>query len=103
MMQKPNPINRQPVYDFNECVKYVEHKLGYEIRDTLGRFKDGNYKPDREYRDYWHFLIQIMHINNGSEIIINSELLQLGEQWQNEITKCFIDNFGDNAVYEVNW
>lgn len=90
--------------DYSKCVEHVETVLGYDIRDTLGKFRKenkGNYQ-DIEYRDWWHYLIKMKDIHNGCLVTIGSELLG-AEPWQDEITQCFIDEFGDNQTYWVEW
>lgn len=103
-MDKPTPVTRPAMLDFFECKKWVEKKLGYDIRDTLGKFDPENddRRGEIEYRDWWHLLCTIQNPHNGSDIWIGSEML--GEQpWQDEITKCFIDEFGDDQTYWVEW
>ena len=92
--QKPNPM-----FNYNECSKYIENKLGYPLRDTLGTFKGNSV----EYRDYWHYLIDCHnHITNGCCFQITSDMLEDGKDWQNEITQAFIDEFGETS-YWVEW
>lgn len=95
--------------DFTKCRDHVEKVLGYDIRDTLGKFnrigfRDMEYLDwcDMEYRDWWHFLVERTDIRNGCYIHIGSSLLD-GEDWQNDITKCFIREFGDGECYWVSW
>lgn len=101
-MNKPEPKQRKsPIYIYLECEAYIESKLGYRLRDTLEKFKDGKSR-DVEYRDYWHFIISRHdYITNGSEFEITIDMLD-GEDWQNEITQAFIDEFGETS-YWVEW
>ena len=87
--------------DYSECTQEVQNILGYDIRDVNGRFKkDGNRMA--EYRDWWHYLIEQQEVHNGCLIWIGSEMLG-AEPWQDEITQCFIDTFGDDQQYWVEW
>lgn len=98
-MDKPKPHTRKTIYYYSECAAYIENKLGYRLRDTLGNLR-GN--RDVEYRDYWHFVIDRHdYITNGSEFEITTDMLD-GEDWQNEITQAFIDEFGETS-YWVEW
>lgn len=100
-MDKPKQHARKPIYYYRECACYIGYKLGYDLRDTLGKFKS-NKNKDFEYRDYWHFVIDRHdYITNGSEFEITSDMLD-GEDWQNEITQAFIDEFGETS-YWVEW
>lgn len=96
---KPQLKTRQ-YYDYNECAQFIEPKLGYKIRDTLGKFR-GNINA--EYRDWWHFLIREVDVHNGCFIQIDSSLLDAGNDWQNEITQVFISEFGEDSDYYVEW
>ena len=100
-MKKPKPKRREHV-DFHEAEKWIEEKLGYPLRDTLGRHK-GNCNV--EYRDYWHFLIDRFSdsIHDPCVISITSDLFEDCEPWQAEITAAFIAEFGEDAEYWVEW
>lgn len=102
-MDKPTPKQREPLLDFFECQKFIEDKLGYDIRDVLGRHKnDMTSREEVEYWDYWHFLIDNISIHNGCVISIPYGLLECGTDWQNKITQAFLDEFGE-AEYWVEW
>ena len=101
MTEKPKRMSRE-MFSFSECRDFVEAKLGYKIRDTLGKF-DGDGVNDIEYRNWWHFLIDHRSINNPCVITIASDLLGCGNDWQNEITKVFINEFGKDVEYWVEW
>jgi len=124
-------LRTRRAFDFEECTRWVEKRLGYNLRDTLGsnqhysdwckmigeetfvcsqeqykRYKnhpDGSCKRP-EYRDHWHFLEEHLEgLSNGSEISIGSWLLEFGNEWQTKITQAYIDEFGDNATYWTEW
>ncbi len=101
-MNKPAPQPRKPILLYAECEKWIGEKLGYDIRDTLGSMELVS-REECEYRDYWHFLCDQMEVHNGSEITIGSDLLGCGTDWQDEITRAFIAEFGDGAEYWVEW
>lgn len=101
-MKKPTRKQRtKPMYDFFECKKYIEYKLGYDIRDVLGKFKD-DMVNDVEYWDYWHFICDCREIQNPCILSIDEELLEYGTEWQNKITQAFLYEFYD-AEYWVEW
>ena len=100
VLYKPVPVFREPILKYSECEEYISHKLGYDIRDTLGIFASDDVPDDAEYRDLWNFLTNNRSIVTG-EVLIDSELLGAGDDWQDEITQKFIDEFGDNALYLV--
>lgn len=107
-MQKPQPKTIERL-DYLECVAYIEEKLGYELRDTLGKFKLNNFDKsiqsfDKsiEYRDFWHFIIDNCEIHNGCEIYMPL-VCEDNQPWQNEILKAFHDEFGEEAQYWIWW
>jgi len=126
---KPQPKSRS-VFDYQECSMWIEQQLGYQLRDTLSSQQHFDCwcrlvgeEPRRldnelyaryvahpqgkaaqpEYRDYWHFLVDHKQVNNPCEITIGDELLQDGTAWQNDITRAFIAEFGNNVRYWVEW
>lgn len=104
-MKKPKPQTKS-FYDYHQCAKYVAHVLGVkDLRDYAGRWSDGH-KEDREYQDFWHFLLDHVEISNGCMIQIPTYLLDYNEfdelkDWQVKILKVFRDKFGDDAEYWV--
>lgn len=99
-MKKPKPkiIKR---LDYHECKDYIEEKLGYKLRDTLGKFstKDG-YNSSIEYRDFWHFLVDKCNIHNGCQIWMPEP--ECGNEWQRPILEAFHEEFGEGP-YWVSW
>lgn len=104
---KPTPKSHGNAYNYKECAKYIEDKLGYSLYDTLGKHELLGVvelsNKDIEYRNWWHFLIDQRSILNFCETTIGSDLLEVGNDWQNEITEMFIYEFGNNAKYHVSW
>lgn len=100
-MKKPKPKVVKHL-NYHECAKYIESKLGYDLRDTLGKFKN-SYLPSVEYRDFWHFIIDTQSPSNGDYIYIDSGLKEDAEPWQIEIIDRFIKEFGDDQEYWVEW
>ena len=101
-IKKPKLQSRK-AYEYSDCAKWVEQKLGYDIRNTLGNRSPEGFKERREYRDWWHFIIDYLDVRNGCYISIEKDLLENGNNWQNEITQAFIDEFGEDAEYWVWW
>lgn len=125
---KPQPKSRTGI-DYNEAENWVGKKLGYKLRDAAGhlphygkwcrahgerplsnsqeQFKRYMKAPDGDkacppYRDYWHFLVDSLQPSRGGSITIGSDLLG-AEPWQDEITKAFIEEFGDNKRFFTDW
>lgn len=100
-MKKPKQRTHL-MYDYHECAEYVAHKLNIkDLRDTLGKFKSNPYDDTIEYRDYWHYVLDKNgNVSNGAQVWIFED--EDGEPWQQEITKVFLDEFGDGP-YWVSW
>jgi hypothetical protein len=92
-------------YDWSESVKWIEQKLGRKLRDYGAKFEGENKSIDNVYRDYWHYICDIQEISNPCYIYVSSEWIEFGdaEDWQNEITQAFIDEFGDEEEFRVEW
>ena len=82
--------------DYFEMVNIVETKYGFEVRD-YHKFKN----LENEYFDYWHFLLDNYFdgcVENAHLTSINwKEVYDVAEEeWQKEITDCFLKEFGDH-------
>jgi hypothetical protein len=99
-MKKPEPRKIERL-DYNECAKYIGEKLGYDLRDTLGKFKRQPYDDSIEYRDFWHLIIDRCDIHNGCEFWMPEED-SAEEDWQVPILKAFWEEFGEGP-YWVSW
>jgi hypothetical protein len=88
--------------DYHECAEYIEHKLGYRLRDVQANFDD---KGNRigEYWDFWHFICDTQNPHRGCYIFIGEESKETAEEWQIKIIDAFIEEFGDNKEYWVDW
>lgn len=96
---KVKPIQ---VLDYHECEQVVEEKLGYELRDTLGKFdptRPGN--KNVPYRDFWHFLVDTCGVTNGGTLYMPFEH-EAKEEWQKEILRAFHTEFGEGP-YLTSW
>lgn len=80
--------------NFNSAVKLLGENIRIFARDDNG---------DIEVRDYWDFLTKYKIKGNNSIIKIDGDLLRVGNDWQNSITKLFIDRFGESQEYFVSW
>ena len=94
-------------YDWSEAVEWIEHRLGEDvyIRDFANKFKGKNKDSENPYQDYWHFICEEQEISNPCYIYISSEWIEYGNctDWQNKITQAFVDEFGDEAEFLVEW
>lgn len=86
-------------YDYHECARYIEHKLGIDLRDVLGMFADGKVN-DVEYQDFWHCIVANNEVSNGGYIWILSE--QQWPEWAIPIVEAFEEEFGLEH-YWVDW
>jgi hypothetical protein len=103
-MKKPRLKSRKS-YDYNECAEYIAHKLGVkDIRDFAGRWNGDKFNESKPYQDFWHFLYNHCEIHNGGEMYMPClDDLNLIEDWQYKILQAFQDEFGEDAVYWVEW
>lgn len=99
-MEKPKPQKIERL-DYHDCSKYIEHKLGYDLRDTLGKFSGKKDWESIEYRDFWHFLIDTQEVHNGCDIYMPYPD-ETEEEWQKEILQAFHNEFGEGP-YWVWW
>jgi len=99
-MKKPKAQKIERL-DYDECQKYISHKLGYNLRDTLGMFKGKKHNSKVEYRDFWHFLCDHCEIHNGSEFYMPTSD-EATEEWQKPILEAFNEEFGEGP-YWVWW
>lgn len=104
-MDKPElkTITRH-AYNWLEAEKWIEQKLGKPLRDYGCKFKGPNKDMNNPYWDYWHYILETQDVNNPCYIYISSEWLNDDdEDWQKEITQAFVDEFGDESEYYVEW
>lgn len=98
--QKPKPITKTVTYyDYHDCADYIEWILGYDLRDVLGKFKNGKVN-NVEYLDFWHFLIDGMEMTRAG---IHMLPTAGKEEWQNKILEVFHNEFGKDAEYLFDW
>lgn len=72
----------------------LEEEYKYNERDLLGKFtEDGDL--EREYRDFWHFVIEKADITNGCIFVMHEEWAEGAEGWQVEILQRYLHHFGD--------
>ena len=102
-MDKPTKVKIEH-WDYDLCAAYVEHKLGYKLRDALGKYTRYPYfDANVEYLDFWHFLCNVCTPANGSYIWINSDMKDNATEWESKIIDTFVEEFGDNQDYWVEW
>jgi hypothetical protein len=101
-MKKPNEKTRQ-YYDYHECQDYLQKKYGYDERNYADHKFTG--KPDdAPYQDFWHFVIEMTNLNNGTFIYMNNDWLESAkEPWQKEIIEHYLSEFGKGKNREVQF
>lgn len=104
---KPEKNARAPIYDWDECVKYVQKKYDFKITDFAGKFKDEKVNHDVEYQNFWHWLCEFSEIHNGGTFCMWKDTWEsLEEGWIKTIYGYFIEEFADEAgaiEFEVSW
>ena len=100
-MNKPTQYDKSAI-DFLEAKKWVNTILGYDIRDVNDCAGQG-YNADVPYLDYWHYITDFQNVSNGGTIYISSEMNEDCEDWQKEITECFVGEFGEDQAYWTEW
>lgn len=97
-------LQKYEYYNYNEMVNIIETKYGFSVRD-YHKFKN----LENEYMDYWNFLLDNYfngYIENGCLTSINwKEVYDVTEEeWQKEITNCFLKEFGDcDYTILISW
>ncbi len=100
-MIKPKLQTREYL-DYSECAKYIANKLGVEdLRDFAGRYTTKGENVSAPYQDFWHFLCD-GEINNGAITYIGTDM-GCEEEWQQRICNAFVEEFGEEAPYLMEW
>lgn len=109
-MKKPTAKKIERL-DYPECADYIEKKLGYNLRDTLGKFSTENTKSGAyekiEYRDFWHFIVDVCNVHNGCEFYMPDPkdewyFKDNKREWIKPILEAFWEEFGAGP-YWVEW
>lgn len=86
-------------YDYNECQKYIAHKMGVKsLRDFAGKYSENN--PDAPYQDFWHVVMKHNQVCNGCYVWIPEPTSV--PDWAKPICEKFIEEFGDIEFW-VEW
>jgi hypothetical protein len=100
-------------WNYNEVIRYVEQKYGFNSNDYGNRFRNSlKGKPtkvdkDVPYLDFWHWLLERCQINNGVTIsfYIKDWLKEeCGDDewaikpWIKEILQYIYDEFGEDEM-----
>lgn len=108
-MNKPNPKQREPIYDYSECAKYIAWKLGIkDLHNINGKtYGDGSKESDNyPYLNWWHYISDSCS-GNGCEMYLpytgEGEVWEKEDEWAYKIAKAFNDEFGDETLYWVEW
>lgn len=102
-MKKPIYKARKGEFlDWNECRKYLESKLGKDIRDYANKF-GAKGKSTNPYQDFWHWMCDHNDIANGCEVSIPVDQYPNEEPWIMEILGTIKAEFGDEPLFWVEW
>lgn len=104
-MEKPTKQKREPIYNYNEVIEYIEKKYGIETRDYYGKFKDGH-DNGKEYCDFWHFICDHCEIYNGCSAMLFWSQIEEEDtpKFVKEIAKLlddegFFEQEGDEKIF----
>lgn len=77
----------------------------YKRDEAYKKAPDGEAK-EIPYLDWWHLFCDLYEFSNDSWIVINWQCVYecCNEDWQREITKLFIDEFGKHDIrIKISW
>jgi len=112
MMNKPVKQSKE-AFDFHECTTFLEQKYNMNTEDYAGHFgkpaihsptvRDA--KPEEDgrppYWNFWHFICDHASPSNGSYFTMHQEWEDsMQYEWQKEILKLYLDEFGENDKIE---
>lgn len=110
----PTPIeyvsDPLPQYRFNQAgMDWYDTPAGREFFrkrvEAYAKAPDGEAK-EIPYQDWWHLFCDVYEFRNDSWIVINWQDVyeSCAEDWQREITKLFVDEFGKRDIrIEISW
>jgi hypothetical protein len=108
----PEEYLTDPLPDYRLNQKGMDFCNTPEGREFF-RKRDDAYEnaPDGEakeipYLDWWHFFCDLYTFTNDCWIVINWQYVydNCNEDWQREITKLFVDEFGKRDIkIEISW
>ena len=101
-MRKPEPTTQKPAYDWTEITHYIEEKYNIDIRN-YATWRPGNKNP---YQDFWHWFCDRYNFANESyvQVYFEEDLREANmEDWQKEIAKLYIKEFGNEFRAWIEW
>ena len=104
-MKKPG-MKTYLMYDWHECVAYINAKYDCNIRDFSGKFRPGaaldNSVP---YQDFWHYFIDCHEwTHNGCKVTPDwTYMREDAEPWQRQIIDWFEAEFGSDPIFWIEW
>lgn len=123
-MDKPVKKVRTPIYDWNECMKYLREKYGVDERDYAGKFKRNAVGAlrtnNRPYLDFWHWVVDQKSPVRGGEVWVGPEdVRELATRevkedeklpadlkgWRGRILGLLLEEFGENGeqTFLTDW
>ena len=69
-----------------------------EYQDDI---KAGRIKK-REYRDFWHWLIEVADVQRGGTLELDAKMGESAEPWQRKILSLYLREFGPGP-YLTDW
>jgi hypothetical protein len=107
-------------YDFHKMFHAIEEKHNINFYDVNGSFKDVPRNPDKEYQNFWHFLVDLWEINNGCQLEVNwAEIKErlssphyfngdteyVASEWIMKCVDLFVEEFGylETHIISIEW
>ena len=102
---KPRTIT---LYDYNECIAYVEQKYGFDSRDFHGLNEIGTGKKGKRGRgyDFWGtYWCGFMSIHNDQQVTIYQESMVAfdDDKEAQQILNLLHQEFGPEITFLMSW
>lgn len=64
-LERPVKHQKEPEYDYQEVIDYIEKKYNIVTEDYLGAHLNENRGKGLEYQNFWHFVADVCDVDNG--------------------------------------
>jgi hypothetical protein len=90
--------------DYIECRNYLNQKYKCDQDNYAGCNYGTDGKASAPFQCFWHFIIEISNLSNGSFFYMNYEWLDMAEEdWQKEILERYLSEFGEGKDREIKF